>query len=161
MRIGIDFDRVLFKTDRFKEEVLFKEIENFEETYEKVDGVYSPEKHAEVLGIPVEEIMRTLEKASEYLYSDIKLLEQSEHDFVIVTRGDPVFQEEKLEHSGVLKFVEDHVVVQEKNKDVKNIDILVDDLKSEIQKANVKGYHFERPEDTIQDLLDFINGESS
>lgn len=161
MRVGIDFDRVLFKTDKFKEEVLFDEIENFKETYEKVDGVYSPEKHAEILDIPVEDIMQVLEKASEYLYSDTKLLEKSEHDFVIVTRGDPVFQEEKLEHSGALNFVEDHVIVKEENKDVKDIDMLVDDLKSEIEKANIEGYHFERPEDTIQDLLEFIEGESS
>lgn len=161
MRIGIDFDRVLFKTDRFKEEVLFEEIDGFEETYSQIDGVYSPEKHAEILEIPVEDILQILEKASEYLYDDVELLKKSEHEFVIVTRGDPIFQKEKLEHSGILKLVEEHKIVQEEDKDVKDIDILVDDLKSEIEKADIKGYHFERPDDSIQDLLDFIDGENS
>ncbi|QKQ98805.1 hypothetical protein GKQ38_04755 [Candidatus Nanohaloarchaea archaeon] len=156
MRIGIDFDRVLFRTDEFKEEVLFSEIENFQETYSKIDGVYSPEKHAEKLGISVKKIMESLDKASEYLYEDIKLLEESEHEFIIVTRGDPVFQEEKVERSGALKFVEDHVVVQEKSKDVKGIEFLVDDLEKEIEDAGVEGFHFQRPDDSVKDLLEFL-----
>lgn len=160
MKVGIDFDRVLFKTDKFKEEVLFEEIKGFEETYSQIDGIYSPRKHAEILEIPVKDILQILEKASDYLYEDVELIKQSEHEFVIVTRGDPVFQEEKLEHSGILNLVKDHKIVQEEDKDVKDIDILVDDLKSEIENADIKGYHFERPEDSIQSLLDFIDGES-
>lgn len=156
MKIGIDFDRVLFKTDEFKEEILFSEIDGFKETYSKIDGVYSPEKHAEKLDIPVERIMESLDKAAKYLYDDVKLLEESEHEFVIVTRGDPVFQEEKVQRSGALDFVDDHVVVQDRTKDVAEIDFLVDDLKKEIKNAEIEGYHFQRPEDTIKDLLEYL-----
>ena len=156
MKIGIDFDRVLFKTDKFKKEVLFSEIDNFQETYSQIDGVYSPKEHAEILDIPEDKILSCLDKASEYLYPDTELLRESSHEFIIVTRGDPVFQEEKVERSGALDFVENHVVVQEQNKDVDGIELLVDDLKKEIEDSGLKGYHFTRPEDSVKDLLDFI-----
>ncbi|WEL23980.1 hypothetical protein [Candidatus Nanohalovita haloferacivicina] len=153
MKVGLDFDRVLFRTDEFKEEVLFAEIENFQETYSKIDGVYSPEKHAEKLGISIEKIMECLDRASEYLYEDIELLRDSNHEFIIVSRGDPVFQEEKVQRSGALDFVEDHIILQDRTKDVEGIEFLVDDLKKEIQNANIEGFHFKRPENSLKDVL--------
>lgn len=155
MKIGIDFDRVLFKTEEFKK-VLFSNIEGFEETYNQINGVYNPEKHAEILEIEVDKIHNVLKEASEFLYEDIKILSESEHEFVIVSRGDPVFQKEKIEKSGAPKYVSDYIIVQEKSKDVANIDLIVDDLEEEIERADIPGFHFNREKNNIEDLIDEI-----
>ena len=156
LKVGIDFDRVLFRTDKFKQ-LLFDRIEGFEETYTKVDGVYDPDKHAEILGIPEERIHSALEEASRFLYSDTVLLEDSEHEFIIVSRGDPVFQKEKIERSGVVEHVSDYIIVQDRPKNVEDIDMLVDDLKEEIDRAGIPGFHFNRDENDIQDVLEEIS----
>lgn len=156
MKVGIDFDRVLFRTEKFKK-LLFDRIESFEETYTKVDGVYDPEKHAEILGIPEKRIHNALEEASKFLYSDTALLEDSEHEFIIVSRGDPVFQKEKIERSGAVKHVSDYIIVQERPKNVEGIDMLVDDLEEEIERAGVPGFHFNRDENDIRDILEEIS----
>jgi len=98
MKIGIDFDRVLFKTDRFKDH-LFNRFETFEETYENAvqNGIYRPQRHAELMDTTVEEIFDELKNTSEFLYEDVSRLQKLQESFevVIVSRGDPVFQREK------------------------------------------------------------------
>ncbi|MFB6217372.1 MAG: hypothetical protein ABEJ72_10495 [Candidatus Aenigmatarchaeota archaeon] len=140
MRIGIDFDRVLFDTDRFNDY-----MKNNIEGLVHVDtspydehGNYSPEIHAELCGIPVEKVYEALEDLERFVYDDIEKLEQlSEHDLIIVTRGRKKFQETKIQNSGVKNFFDQVVVVEEGDKDVKDIDFLVDDREAELVEAGL------------------------
>jgi len=147
MKIGIDFDRVLFKTDRFKDH-LFNRFETFEETYENAvqNGIYRPQRHAELMDTTVEEIFDELKNTSEFLYEDVSRLQKLQESFevVIVSRGDPVFQREKIIDSGVKEYVDDFHIVQDKPKDTIDIDFLVDDLKQEIQRTDIPGFIFDR-----------------
>ncbi|PSH01870.1 MAG: hypothetical protein BRC27_00675 [Nanohaloarchaea archaeon SW_10_44_10] len=77
MKIGIDFDRVLFDTDRFKKN-LTEKFPEFNETYNqaKKDNYYNLEKHAKLLGVKEEKLLAEMRKCEEYLYSDVKKLEK-------------------------------------------------------------------------------------
>jgi len=156
MIIGFDFDRVLFKTDEFKE-FLDREIEGFLEKYPE-EGNYDPEEHAERLGIEVEEIYNALEKAEDFLYNDAESLEELREDFkiVIVSRGDPYFQEKKIENSGVLEHVDGFFIVEEGSKDEINIDFLVDDWDREVERVDVPGYIIDRSEEDLGEVIDFL-----
>lgn len=159
MKIGIDFDRVLFKTEDFKKH-LFNEFEEFESTYEDAEenGIYSPQKHAELMGTTVEQIFHELQNTSKFLYEDVKKLTEIREEFnvVIVSRGDPVFQRGKIVDSGVTKFVDDFHIVQDKPKDVIDIDFLVDDLEVEIERTKVPGFLFNRKEHSVDDIIDKV-----
>lgn len=156
MRVGIDFDRVLFKTDEFKQH-LFDRFESFEETYEEaeINGFYNPQKHAELMGTTVEEIFDELQNTSEFLYDDVEKLKQLQERFevIIVSRGDPVFQKGKIVDSGVQEYVDGYELVQKKPKDSVNIDFLVDDRQKEIERVDVPGFLFKRPDHTIEDVI--------
>lgn len=158
MKIGLDFDRVLFDTDSFKE-FLFDEIDNFDETYQEAkEEFYDPEKHAEILGIPQDRIYNVLSQADKFLYSDIKKLENFEADveFIIISRGDNKFQNIKIEKSGALEHVDGVFIVQDGDKDVLDIDLLVDDSKKELDRVDVETFHFNRNEQSIEDILDRV-----
>lgn len=159
MMIGFDFDRVLFKTDEFKE-FLDREIEGFLDKYPE-EGNYDPEKHAERLGIDVEEIYRALEKAEDFLYPDTEELEELRDDFkiVIVSRGDPYFQEKKIEGSGALEHVDGFFIVEESLKDEINIDFLVDDWEKEVERIDVPGYVMDRSKEDLGEVVDFLREE--
>lgn len=156
MKIGIDFDRVLFKTEEFKNH-LFDRFEEFEETYKqaKENGVYYPQKHAELMDTTVEEIFHELQNTSKFLYEDVSKLQklQNEFEIVIVSRGDPVFQREKIMDSGVENYVDDFHIVQDKPKDVVDIDFLVDDLVEEIERTDVPGFVFDREKHSVDDII--------
>jgi FMN phosphatase YigB (HAD superfamily) len=165
LRIGIDFDHVLFDTEKFKRK-LFDEIEQFNDTYDQAkdkDGNYRPEKHAEILDIPVEKVHKAIKHSEECLYPDVKRLEEipEEHEIIIVSRGDPDFQDEKIQSSGVLDYVESYVVVVDAPKDeAAEIDFLVDDAKVEHERADLpenRKFLFQRPEDSIDDLVRRLN----
>ena len=163
MRIGLDFDRVLFDTDRF-DDYYKKETGLYHVDKDVFDrnGNYDPVKHAEVCGIEVEKVWQALDDLENFLYDDLSILDSPDsHELVIVTRGNRKFQKKKIEGSKVLNHVDEYVIVEKGPKSKAEIDLLVDDSREELEKANVEGYHFERPEDTIQDLLDFIDGDSS
>jgi FMN phosphatase YigB (HAD superfamily) len=121
MKIGLDFDRVLFDTDSFKEELNDK-FPKFGDTYDqaKKDGFYNLEKHAELLDIEQEELLEEMRKCQEYLYSDTEKLDElgEDHEVIIVTRGDPVIQKEKLECSGALEYVDDYEIITEGTKEI-------------------------------------------
>lgn len=159
MKIGIDFDRVLFKTEDFKHH-LFNRFDDFEETYEEaeVDGVYNPQKHAELMDTTVEQIFYELQNTSKFLYNDVKELLKLQDSFevVIVSRGDPVFQRGKIVDSGVIDYVDDFHIVQEKPKDVVDIDFLVDDLKEEIDRTNISGFVFNRDKHSVEDIIERV-----
>lgn len=156
MKIGIDFDRVLFKTEEFKEH-LFNRFEDFEDTYKQAekDGVYCPHRHAELMGTTVQEIFNELQNTSRFLYSDVEKLQQLQDrvEVVIVSRGDPVFQRGKIVDSGATDYVDDFHIVQDKPKDVVDIDFLVDDLERELEMTKIPGFLFNREKHSVDDII--------
>jgi len=103
----------------------------------------------------VEEIFDELKNTSEFLYEDVSRLQKLQESFevVIVSRGDPVFQREKIIDSGVKEYVDDFHIVQDKPKDTIDIDFLVDDLKQEIQRTDIPGFIFDREKHSVDDII--------
>lgn len=164
MKIGIDFDGVLFNTEKFKKK-LFEEVPNFDETYEDAkgsSGFYSSSLHAEILDIPLNRILDSVGFASECLYSDLHLLKEIDEELWIVSRGDSEFQAEKIRQSGAVKFVEGFTVVQKRPKDAETgIDALVDDTKDELKRTDLQQsrlFHMKRPENSMQDVVNWTDG---
>lgn len=164
MKIGLDFDHVVFNTEKFKRK-LFDEIERYDETYkqaENEDGAYIPEKHAEILNISVEEIHNAIRHAEECLYNDVDRLRElaDEHELVIVSRGDQHFQSEKVKVSGILDYVDDFFIVEQKPKDkAADIDFLVDDAPFEHEKVSLSDKYrflFDRSKHTMEDVVERI-----
>jgi len=155
VRIGFDFDRVLFRTDEFKEH-LEEEIPGFLETYPS-EGVYDPQEHAEKLGIDPERIEQALEDAERFLYEDVQDLEKLESfDLVIVSRGDESFQRKKIESSGARKYFDEIFIVQERDKDVGDIDLLADDTAEELQRVEVHGVKVDRSREDMSGIIERI-----
>ena len=156
MIIGLDFDRVLFRTDDFKD-FLDSEIPGFLGEYPQ-EGNYDPEAHAENLEAEVKDIFQALEHANKYVYDDIDALEELRNDFqlIIVSRGDPYFQEKKIVDSGVLEHVDGYFIVENEDKDEVNIDFLVDDRQEEVDRVSVPGLVLDRSEEDLQHAVDQI-----
>lgn len=161
LRIGIDFDRVLFDTDRFKEE-LSEAIEGFQEGYEeaKEGYTYSHVRHAEISDKDLERFDEILEKSEEFLFEDIDVLESLDHEIVLITRGEPDHQIEKIKHSGIHKLVEETHIIngppEKKPKDFLDLDLLVDDQKYEIEEVETETFHFDRSENSLKDVLEKV-----
>jgi|APHM01.1.fsa_nt_gi hypothetical protein len=156
MRIGLDFDRVLFKTDKF-DEYLKKEVDGLEHVdaspYNE-HGVYSPKIHAELCGIDVEKIYSAMRELERFLYEDVEILEDTGHEVVIVTRGEYEFQKRKIEGAGADQLVEDVFIVEKGPKNVGDIDFLIDDRKKELEKAEVPGFELDRQIHSLKDGLE-------
>lgn len=166
MRIGVDFDRVLFDTEEFKQ-YLENEIPEFLDTYGLATGEgYDPEKHAEIMGIPKETIYNTLDyEGGRFSYEDVGELERwaDEHEIVIISRGDPEFQSTKIENAE-LAFPY-HIVTGKAKDNPKQlgggtlhpeeepIDFLVDDRDYEHENFEGPGYHFQRSKDQLSDVV--------
>lgn len=161
MIVGFDFDRVLFKTNEFKD-LLDEEVPGFLENYPD-EGNYDPKVHAENIGVDVEEIFEVLKRSSDFLYRDIDRLEdlRENHRLIIVTRGDPYFQERKIVDSGILEHVDGYFIVQDEDKDEINIDFLVDDREKELEDVNVPGFLMNRGEDDLSDVIEAVREASS
>lgn len=157
MKVGLDFDRVLFDTDSFKQH-LNEKLPGFSETYSEAreNNLYNPEKHAELLEVEVEEIFKHIEHARNFLYADIDELNEIEHELVIVSRGDQEFQELKIQESGILEYVSDYTVVEEGDKQVAGINALVDDREKELEQVDVPGLHFKRPEERLTKVKNWL-----
>lgn len=158
MRIGIDFDRVLFDTDAFNE-YMKQEVDGLHHVDEEpVDenGNYDPGRHAELSGIDVEEVYSALDDLERFLFDDVHELEELEGEKVIVSRGNREFQMMKIRRSGVEKFVDEVVIVEDGSKNVAGIDFLVDDRVEEIDEAMVPGFIFNRDHHTISDLVEKV-----
>ncbi|MFB6241881.1 MAG: hypothetical protein ABEJ36_03705 [Candidatus Nanosalina sp.] len=159
MRIGVDFDRVLFRTDEFneylKEETGLHHVE--EDVYDE-DGCYSPEKHAKACEVDVEDVYKAMKDLNRFLYGDVDKLRElkPEHELVVVTRGEEKFQRTKVRNSGVQRLFDQLLIVQGATKDVADIDFLVDDREKEIKEANVPGMIFDREKHDIDDLIERI-----
>ncbi|WP_414837797.1 hypothetical protein ACK3SF_00105 [Candidatus Nanosalina sp. VS9-1] len=159
MIIGLDFDRVLFETDRFKD-FLDSEIPGFLEEYPK-EGNYDPDLHADNLEVGVKKIFQALEHADRFLYDDIEALEELRDDFqlMIVSRGDPYFQERKIAESGALEHVDGYFIVEDEDKDEIDIDFLVDDREEEIERVSVPGIVFDRSERSLDYVVEAVKNE--
>ncbi len=156
MRVGLDFDRVLFDTDRFDD--FYKQhvegLYHVENPAPVKNGVYDPEMHADLCDIPKERIWKVFENdLSQFLYSDIDLLEEINHELVIVTRGHEKFQRLKAEASGITDKVDEVNVVQSESKDSVDIDILVDDSEEEIERIDIPSIKINRPEEGLEKVL--------
>lgn len=161
MRIGIDFDRVLFDTEKFneyiKEETGLHHVEA--DVYDE-HGNYSPEKHAEASDVDVEKVYDVIEEGLEqFLYDDVEILgDIDQHSFVIVTRGEERFQRAKIEASGAEKFFDEIYTVQEGSKDVDGVKFLVDDREEEIERARIPGMVLDRDRHSMEHVISFIGG---
>jgi hypothetical protein len=155
VRIGVDFDRVLFDTDSFneylKEEV--EELIHVETRPYNEHGVYSPEMHADLCGIDPEKIYEALTNLDQFVYDDMDVLFDSEHEIIVVTRGEIEFQKAKVEATEIAEKAEDVVIVEKGSKDVKEIDFLIDDQKREIEEAWLPGFEFDRERHSLEDAL--------
>jgi len=155
MRIGVDFDRVLFKTDKFNE-YLKDDVEGLEHVdaspYNE-HGVYDPEIHAELCGIEVEKIYSVMQNLERFLYSDVDELENSEHEIILVSRGSREFQMHKIEGSEADQFVDKIFIVEKGPKNVGEIDFLIDDRKKELEDAEVPGFELDREIHSLKDGL--------
>lgn len=162
MIVGIDFDRVLFDTDRFNEELKeVTELQHVEAEVYDENGNYSPEKHAEAAGADTENIYEFVEKnARKYIYPDVKELAELDHDIWIVTRGEKKFQEAKIQGAGIEKLADKVVVVEEGSKDV-GVDFLIDDRVEELEKADLQGYVLDRSKETLKDAIEEVEEDEA
>lgn len=156
MRIGLDFDRVLFDTDSF-DDFYKNHVEGLHHTEDPApvkNGVYDPEMHAEQCNIPKERIWKVFDHdLSQFLFEDIDLLDELDHELIIVTRGHEKFQSLKVEASGIKEKVRDVFVVQEKSKDSVDIDLLVDDSSEEIERVNIPTIKIDRSKEGLEKVL--------
>jgi len=159
MRIGIDFDRVLFDTDSF-DEYMKQETEGLHHVEADVEdeyGNYDPEKHARECGIEPGKVWDALKKLEKFVYEDVEKLEElDEHELVIVTRGNQKFQRTKIENSGVEKFFDKVYTVQQGSKEVGEIEFLVDDREEELDQVDVPGFKFDRSKHEIEDIVEKV-----
>lgn len=162
MKIGLDFDRVLFDTDSFNEYMKKEtDLEYVDEDIYDEHGCYSPEKHAEASGINVEEVFDAIKDLDRFVYDDVELLEgEDTHTLVIVTRGEEKYQRAKVEASGVKDIFEEVYVVQEGSKDVDTVEFLIDDREEEIHRARVPGIVLDREKHGIKHFMKFTGGKN-
>lgn len=156
MIVGLDFDRVLFKTDEFKA-FLDKKIPGFLENYPD-EGNYDPETHAEKIGLDVQKIFDVLEYASDFVYEDVPKLEElrNSHKLIVISRGDPYFQERKIVDSAIAEHVDGYFIVEKEPKDDIDIDFLVDDREEELDDVSVPGFLMKRDEHDITDVIEAV-----
>jgi|GEM_PF-490806 hypothetical protein len=168
MRVGVDFDRVLFNTEEFKD-YLEEEIPGFLDSYGLDTGQgYDPEQHAKIMDISPDEIYGTLNcGSSRFLYEDIGVLDDLEkehgHEVVIISRGDEEFQSTKIENA---ELNQDHCIVTGKSDenpkqlgentqhpDRDPIEYLIDDREYEHENFRGEGFHLKRPDDSLEDVF--------
>jgi FMN phosphatase YigB (HAD superfamily) len=159
VKIGLDFDRVLFKTDEFneylKEEAGLHHVDA--DVYDS-EGCYSPEKHAEACGIDVEEVYDAISGISRFLYPDVDELRKlkPEHEIVIVTRGEERFQKEKVKASGANRLFDQLFIVQNAPKNVDSVEFLVDDREEEVERSGLPGMVFDREKHSMEDVIEEV-----
>jgi hypothetical protein len=166
MKIGVDFDRVLFDTEEFKQ-YLEDEIPGFLDTYGLATGQgYNPEKHAEIMSIDPDTIYDTLDYSEgRFLYEDVGELQSwtEEHEVVIISRGDPEFQSTKIENAdlGFEYFIvtgEAQLNPKQLGEDTQHpeedpVDFLVDDRPYEHRNFDGPGTYLQRPDESLEDVM--------
>jgi hypothetical protein len=146
---------VIFDTDRFndhlKEEV--EGLEHVESSPYNEHGVYSPKMHTEMCGIDVQRIYNAMEDLKEFVYEDASDIDSTDHELVLVTRGQKDYQKKKIEGAGIEEKFDKIVIIEKGSKDVADIDFLIDDQKGEIEKAELPGFEFDREHHSLSDAL--------
>lgn len=158
MKIGFDFDGVLFNADKLKKE-LDKCYGNYFETYEsyKVDGIYDFESHCEELGTSSADFLDKVQNLSkECLYSDVGEVRKLTGEKMIITRGPQKFQEAKIIGSEVLEYFDDYKVVQERSKNFPKLDVLIDDTVEELYNFSGRKIHFDRKFSSMSDIVELL-----
>ncbi len=159
MKVGLDFDRVLFKTDEFNEYLKEEtDLHHVDADVYDSEGCYSPEKHAEACGVDVEEVYDAIEGISRFLYPDVDELRKlkPEHEIVIVTRGEERFQKQKVKASGANRLFDQLFIVQNAPKNVDGVDFLVDDREEEVERSGLPGLVFDREEHSMKDVIEAV-----
>ncbi|MFB6174448.1 MAG: hypothetical protein ABEJ87_00545 [Candidatus Nanohalobium sp.] len=159
MKIGFDFDRVLFRTDEFNEYIKEQAgLHHVDADIYDSEGCYSPEKHAEACGIDVEEVYDAVKGVNRFLYPDIDELRKlkPDHEIVIVTRGEERFQKERVKASGANRLFDQLFIVQNAPKNVDGIDFLVDDREEELERSGLPGIVFDRDESSLEDVIEKV-----
>ena len=142
--IIIDFDGVLFNDQRFKMdyESFFRRAgvshEVYERTYEqtKKKGYYDPRIHIQLAlahksSVQIRlyaQIRRFVGQSSDYIYKDVQdflmFLEKEGIRAVVLSTGDPQFQKQKIQKSGITDFFDEIIIVSNDSK-VVALDMLI------------------------------------
>lgn len=155
MRVGIDFDRVLFDTNSFKD-FLNEQIPGFLETYPETE-IYDPERHASILDVDEERIYDTMHSLHQFVIDDADKLSDVEADIIIVSRGRQSFQLQKIINSEIITVIDEYVVIQDGSKERRGIEALIDDRQDEIARVDIPTFLFDYSVHSVEDIIAFIN----
>ncbi len=153
MKIYLDFDRTLFDTDSFLNE-LYKIIKKYKipisvfkkhkdklkrEGFNIKDILLSIEKEYSLDQEIFNAIDNLIKKDAIYIYSDVikflETLKERDYEIILLTRGNKDFQEEKINSSTLLDYF-NQVIVTMKHKGDLDIDyngIFIDDNLKELE----------------------------
>lgn len=155
MRVGIDFDGVLFDTASFKQ-YLEREIPGFLTHYNDHREAYELEPTDEALGIEISELLSRVDALQDFVINDLdRLTSLAHHDLILVSRGPHWFQKTKIVNSGVANYMNEVVIVRDESKDMADIDVLIDDNTDELNDVDATGFHF-HPTHTIDHIISFV-----
>ena len=165
LRIGIDFDRTLFDTDGFKNE-LETRFPEFSTLYDDAveSGIYKPRKHAEIMDVKPAELFKEMKNCKKFVYRNLEELERinnAGHQLHLVTRGDAEIQRLKIKGAGVQRYFDSIEVISksidELAKDsVIELDLLVDDRDEELDAVKIKTLKASTENQDISVLVDKI-----
>ncbi len=159
MKLGLDFDGVLFNSKLLKKK-LDEKYDCFRDSYQEhkdnclYNSIYDYRSQCEEMGVNSKEFLKTVRDISKNcLYDDIERLNDIDIEKIIITRGKRDFQRAKIEGSGIMEYVDDYRIVDGYySKNFEDIDILIDDTLDELYGFNGRKIHFDREEADL-DLL--------
>lgn len=156
MIIGIDFDRVLFDTESFKDDIS-DDIPGFLDHYRKNRSRYQTKPAAKDIPVQLSVLESALQNLESYLIEDVQALADSEHVFVIVSRGPQWFQRQKITNSNITTYIPRYIIVDTEPKDMANIDLLIDDSMDELNRISIPSFHFERHKHSVRSILSLLD----
>lgn len=157
--VGFDFDRVLFKTDEFKRDIMDETglVETDEKPYK--NGLYDYAKHARLSGVEPQSVLETVRRiCGDYLYDDINQV-KNVNQKVILTRGRQDYQRIKLEESGALEYFDDYAIFQQQPKDFDGLRFLIDDKQKELDRCPAPGFKLDRSKNRLKDCIKAVPGD--
>ncbi len=163
MKLGLDFDGVLFNTKLLKKK-LEERYDCFMESYHEnkkesvYNSIYDFRGQCKDMNVDSKEFLETVKDLSkDCLYDDVDKLNDIGLEKVIITRGKRDFQKAKIEGSGILDYVDDYRIVDGNySKNFEDIDILIDDTLNELYGFKGKKIHFDREEADLELLIDTL-----
>lgn len=166
MRIVIDFDYTVFDTQAMREALIntCRDAEGYtraEAELKKEGRLFTFEEHVRLMNVSeqvVQTMRNVLQDVSRFVYDDVMVFldEYVEHELVMLTYGNPEWQRQKFEASGLKKYF-DSVIYTDKAKELqKNLwetderVIIINDKATEIDAViekypSVEGVHIARP----------------